>query len=128
MREVTFKVSQDKPMATEITKLDRKDLTSYIYVGTPINQQMYGSEPRIQLDQQLATVDEVQEFVIAQRENIIEKERTKFTISLKADGMVKMGLITDIKEELKEAQSYLINYSTVPAPDSEAMFEKNFNL
>jgi len=35
MREVTLLVKLKKPLATEIQKLERKDLTTYIYVGAP---------------------------------------------------------------------------------------------
>lgn len=125
MREVTLKVTQEKPQATQITKVERKDLTAYIYVGKPIDEVMYGSEPRIQLDQQLASVDEIQEWVVSTRSEINEKERTKFTVSIKADGMVKMGLIQDIKEQLQEAQAYIVNYSTLRATTDDDMFENN---
>jgi biopolymer transport protein ExbD len=34
------------------------------------------------------------------------------TVSIKADEQVKMGLVTDIKQELRKANSLKINYST----------------
>jgi len=52
MREVDLKISLKKPRATEIQKLERKDLVAYIYVGTPKNAATYGTEPRVQLDDQ----------------------------------------------------------------------------
>ncbi|KRO70965.1 MAG: biopolymer transporter ExbD, partial [Cryomorphaceae bacterium BACL18 MAG-120924-bin36] len=76
MREVTLLVKLKKPQATEIQKLERKDLTTYIYVGAPKNAEL-GSEPRIQLADQLASVGDVQQWVILQRESINEAERTK---------------------------------------------------
>ena len=72
MREVTLLVRVKKPKATEIQKLDRKDLTTYIYMGAPRNTELYGSEPRIQLDYQLCSVGDVQSFVILKREEINE--------------------------------------------------------
>ena len=35
MREVDLKVSVNKPQATEIQKLERKSLVTYIYAGSP---------------------------------------------------------------------------------------------
>ena len=42
MREVTLLVRLKKPKATEMQKLDRKDLTTYIYMGAPKNPELYG--------------------------------------------------------------------------------------
>ena len=68
MREVDLKISLKKPRATEIQKLERKDLVAYIYVGTPKNAATYGTEPRVQLDDQLATTQDIGGFVVVKRE------------------------------------------------------------
>jgi len=111
-----------KPKATEIQKIERKDLTTYIYVGTPNNTESYGSEPRVQLDDQLGLVSDVQAFVILKREEINEKERPKFMVSIKADVNVKMGLISDIKQELRKAQALKVMYSSSPASSAEDLY------
>lgn len=121
MREVELKVKVGKPQATEIQKLERKDLVAYIYVGPPTNTQLYGEEPRIQLDDQLASVEDVQSYVVIARDEINEKEQQLMTVSIKADGDVKMRLISDIKQQLRRAQALKINYSTNPAVDRESM-------
>ncbi len=114
MREVTLLVENTKPNATEIKKLERKSLVTYIYVGKPKQQYIpqVGSEPRVQLNDAFARVDEIQQYVITEREAINEAERPLMTVSIKADEDVKMGLITDIKQELRKANSLKINYST----------------
>jgi len=114
MREVTLKVNNDKPFATEIKKLERKSLVTYIYVGKPtmLYESQLGNQPVLQLDDAIARVDEIQNFVITKREEINEAERPLMTVSIKADKDVKMGLITDIKQELRQANSLKINYST----------------
>jgi biopolymer transport protein ExbD len=71
-----------------------------------------GEEPRIQLNDAFARVKELQQFVITEREAINEAERPLMTVSIKADEQVKMGLVTDIKQELRKANSLKINYST----------------
>jgi hypothetical protein len=82
-----------------------------------------GTEPRIQLADQLASVGDVQQWVILQREAINEAERTKFTVSIKADIDAKMGLISDIKQELRKAQALKLSYSANPAASPEELFK-----
>ena len=52
MRETENKVMVKLPEASEVAKLERKDLTSYINIGTPIRslQGQYGNDSRIQLN------------------------------------------------------------------------------
>lgn len=114
MREVEVKVENTKPKATEVKKLERKSLVTYIYIGKP--KKMYvsqaGSEPRLQLNDAFAKVKDVQQYAITEREAINEAERSLMTVSIKSDVDVKMGLISDVKQELRKANTLKINYST----------------
>ena len=67
MREVTVNVKQSLPQATELSKLEKKSLVSYIYVGEPKKQfqTMFGKAPRIQLNDQWANVNDIQDYVTA---------------------------------------------------------------
>ena len=114
MRETTLFVSVTTPKATEIKKLRKKSLVSYIYIGTPIKrlQASYGSEARIQLNDAFASVDDIQEFIATEQEARDEKEIPYMTTSIKADETAKMGIITDVKQELRKANALKINYST----------------
>jgi biopolymer transport protein ExbD len=128
MREVDLKVSVNKPQATEIQKLKRKSLVTYIYAGSPRQkyQDKFGKTPRIQLNDAFASLDDVQPFVIQERETKTEEERPMMTMSIKADKTVKMGLISDIKLELRKAQAYKINYSSNPAKDAQALYTADY--
>src|SRR5690606_35093441 len=110
MREVELLIDVKVPKASEIQKLERKDLTTYIYAGTPRSESL-GAEARIQLDDQLGTVRDVQPFVVIKREEINEAERALMVVSIKADVDVKMGLISDVKQELRKAQALRIIYA-----------------
>ena len=114
MREVDLNVDIMVPAAKEITKLEKKDLVSNIYVGVPMRKfvKTYGTEPRIQLNDQFATVEDIQAFISTERESRKEELRNKLTTSLKVDQYTKMGIITDIKQELRKASSLKLNYST----------------
>lgn len=114
MREVDLNVNIMVPEANEVTKLEKKDLVSNIYVGVPMRkfQKTYGTMPRIQLNDQFATVEDIQSFIASERESRKEELRNKLTTSLKVDQYTKMGIITDIKQELRKASSLKLNYST----------------
>ena len=67
MREVTLIVKVRLPEATEVQKLEKKSLVSFIYVGQPIKGNL-GTESRIQLNDQFATIDEIGAFIATERE------------------------------------------------------------
>jgi biopolymer transport protein ExbD len=113
MREVTYMVQMRLPQATELTKLEKKSLVSYIYVGEPLAQyqKTFGVAPRIQLNDQFANVSDIIDYVIAEREARNEAERSMIVTSLKVDENTTMGIVTDIKQELRKAAALHINYS-----------------
>ena len=113
MRETENKVQVKIPEASEVVKLERKDLNSYINIGTPIKslQAMYGTEARIQLNDSFKTTDDIRDFVAAERESKSEQDRQFMTISIRADQDVRMGIITDVKQELRRCSALKIMYS-----------------
>jgi len=114
MREVELNVEILVPEATEVQKLEKKDLVSNIYIGEPIGKfkKVYGSEPRIQLNDQFASVSDIRDFIASERESRSEEKRNKLTTLLKVDQNTKMGVITDIKQELRKASALKLTYST----------------
>jgi len=112
MREVTVRVRQNMPEATEVQKLEKKSLVSFIYIGEPKNAKLFGTKPRIQLNDVFAEVDDIPEFVAKEREARDEADRKFITTSLKVDGATKMGIVTDVKQELRKSGAFKINYST----------------
>jgi len=119
MREVTLKVKTKLPQATEVQKLDKKSLVSYIYIGPPTKSKLYGTNSRIQLNDSFANVGDIQEFIATEREDRDEADRKFITTSLKVDGMTKMGIVTDVKQELRKAGALKINYSTRKGRDKD---------
>lgn len=90
----------------------KKNLVSYIYIGIPLRPEIYGSEPRIQLNDQFGTVEQISEFIEMERAARPEQDRPFLTTSLKVDKDVRMGIVTDVKQELRKVGAYKINYST----------------
>ncbi|MGB4655701.1 MAG: biopolymer transporter ExbD [Bacteroidales bacterium] len=111
MREVSLIVRVSPPQATEVQRLERKSLVSFIYVGKPIRTQL-GTESRIQLNDAFATVNDISSFIIAERQARPESDRPLLTTSLKVDASTKMGIVTDIKQELRKTGAFKITYST----------------
>ena len=92
MRDQELLVRYKLPDATEVQKLEKKSLVSYIHIGQPSlsMQAKFGTAPRIQLN---------------------EADRAAMTVCLKADGTTKMGIVTDVKQELRRANALKINYA-----------------
>lgn len=113
MRDVELKVRVRNPEASEVTKLEKKSLVTYIYVGVPQNsfQSKFGTEPRLQLNDQFASVDDIQSYIVQERESMSETNRPLMTVSIKADYDCPMGIITDVKQALRKAQALKISYS-----------------
>jgi len=111
MRETTLYVKIKPPEASEAQKLERKSLVSYIYIGPPTRPKIYGNEPRIQLNDSYSNIKDIAEFITQEKESVKEEDRQKLTTSLKVDQKVKMGIVTDVKQELRKAGAFKINYS-----------------
>ena len=57
-------------------------------------------------------MDDIPEFIAKERESRDEADRKFLTTSLKVDGSTKMGIVTDVKQELRKSGAFKINYST----------------
>lgn len=111
MRDETLLVKIKAPGATEVEKLEKKSLVSYINIGPP-KQENLGSNARIQLNDSFARIADIREFILAEREALDEADKQFMTTSLKVDEETKMGVVSDVKQELRNIGAYKINYST----------------
>ena len=114
MRDSTLMVANTLPAADQIQKLDKKDRIMYIYAGKPSSRYIdkYGAAARIQLNDKFATVEEVGAFILAERASKRQELQNVLTTALKVDGDTKMGLVSDIKQELRKVNALKINYTT----------------
>ena len=113
LRDTENKVMVTIPEASEVVKLERKDLASYINIGTPTRQYQaqYGTEARIQLNDSFKTVDDIRDFIAAERDSRSEADRALMQVNIRADQDVRMGIITDVKQELRRCSALKIMYS-----------------
>ena len=113
MREVTLKVEFNTPKGTEIEKLEKKSLVSYIYIGKPTKEyrSKMGTGTRIQLNDAYAEIHDIGEYVYQERESMNERDKPFMKVSMKIDEDTQMGIVTDVKMALREAWALNIVYS-----------------
>jgi hypothetical protein len=109
MKEVDMQVDVKKPGATQAEKIEDKDNVDFIYVGYPLRESE-GTEPRIQLDDQLAlNVSQVGPWKLSKTRD--GKAIYEIVTSLKVHEDVGMLIVSAIKEELRNYDAIKINYS-----------------
>lgn len=110
LREVELQVRVNFTRAENIEKIEQKRLVSYIYVGP---ERLPGNR----LGQTLVQVDDALiEDIAAIRNLMYDKlqEQPKLIVSLRIDEETEAGIVNDIQQELREAGTLRINYSTKP--------------
>lgn len=114
MKDSTILVENTLPNATEVKKLEKKDRVIYIYVGKPTReyQKMFGTEPKIQLNDKFANVSEVGDYILQERAKKPQELQNVLTTALKVDKEANMGLVSDIKQELRKVNALKVNYTT----------------
>ena len=118
LRDSSLMVDLNVPQATELTKLNKKSLVNYLIVGKPNAKyrELYGTKPRLQLGDKFAELTEIPLFIEQHRQKVQEKDRGQINSSLKVDGEVTMGIISDIKTQLRKSGQLKVNYSAKPEP------------
>jgi biopolymer transport protein ExbD len=111
MREVDLKVKVNTPEASEIKKFKNKSLVTYIYIGEPTDKKL-GTSSRIQLGDAYAEVAEVGAYIETKRGEHDEAEVPLLVTALKVDLDTKMGIVTEVKQELRKVTALKISYST----------------
>ncbi len=114
MKDSSLMVENVLPNASEVKKLEKKDRVLYIYVGKPTReyQKVFGTESKIQLNDKFANVSEVGDFILQERAKKAQELQNVLTTALKVDKNANMGLISDIKQELRKVNALKVNYTT----------------
>ncbi|MDX1628574.1 MAG: biopolymer transporter ExbD [Fulvivirga sp.] len=113
LREVTINVKQRIPDATQLRKLQRKSLVSYLYIGEPKKVEQWGSEPRIQANDVFIEPKDVTLWVTREKDKLDEVERDQITIAMKVDKEAKRGLVSDVEFQLRKANARKLLYTTL---------------
>ncbi|WP_022836628.1 ExbD/TolR family protein [Salisaeta longa] len=110
LRETNLKVRTRLPAAEALTKIDQKRLISYLYIG-PIKQGENQGQTAIQIDD--ALIENKQ--AIRQIMYTKLQEQPKLIVSMKVDRRSQMEVVNEVQQELREAGTLRINYSSTPA-------------
>jgi len=112
MRETDLKIENPTlPSATEVKKLEHKSLVSTIYVGKAKDLKL-GRGDKIQLNDKIATAEDVTAFIYNERSQKSEAEHPYMTTSIKADVESSVGTITDIKLKLRDVTALKLSLSS----------------
>ena len=114
MKDSDLKIENKLPKANQTAKLHKKQYVMYIYAGKPSERyrNTLGASDRVQMADKIAPVSEVRNFVINERASRNSEDEKYLTASLKIDKNVKMGLVQDIKQELRKVDQLKVNYTT----------------
>lgn len=121
MRDSEIMVQIQVPAATELQKLEKKSLVTHIYIGTPMAKYaaVMGTAPRIQLNDQFAEPSAIPLFIANEKQKVVPaKLRDKMTAALRIDRDVKMGIVTDVKTELRRIDFRKVSYLATDLGDS----------
>ncbi|HMR88648.1 MAG TPA: biopolymer transporter ExbD [Saprospiraceae bacterium] len=113
MRDTELMVTTNTPQASELTKLEKKTLVNFIFIGRPTAKykEKSGTKPRIQLGDKFATPDDIPLFLEKFKTTVPEGQRSAIISSMKVDSEVTMGIVGDVKTALRKAGQLKINYS-----------------
>ena len=102
------------PTANQVQKLDKKDPVIYVYAGEPLPmyQEKFGKNAKIQINDVFVDVEQVGTPILKYKEGLQERYKEAFITSLKIDKHTKMGIIGDLKEQLRDINALKINYIT----------------
>ena len=111
MREVELMVKFKVPEASEIQKLEKKSLVTYIYMGQP-QEAKYGTGTFMQLNDKFAEVEDIHDYIASERNMLSEADQQFMTVSLKVDEATQMRYVTEVKQALRRAYALKISYSS----------------
>ncbi len=109
LREVELQVRVDFTRADNIEKIEQKRLVSYIYIGPEILGGGQYGDTRVQIDD--ALIDDIYAIRRLMYDKLMEEPR--LIVSLRVDQKSEMGIVSDVQQELREAGTLRINYSTL---------------
>ena len=111
------------PVASETGKLEDKTPTAYIQLGIPIQslQKVYGDKTSIQLNDAIKNKKDIRMFLDEKRASIKASyseidpqigasKAKKMVVCLNVDKKTRLGIVSEVKEELRSASALKVNY------------------
>lgn len=112
MRETEMKVRYVTPQSDDVEKLAKRQTITHIYIGMPTDAAPdEEGEVRIQFNDAIVDVSDIGRVVTAERSRMSDEDAQEMKVSIRADKNVPMGIISDVKDELRRAGALDIVYS-----------------
>ncbi len=119
MRETDLKIEAPRlPSAVEIKKLEHKSLVSTIYIGKAKDAKYGTGYNRIQLNDKIATPEDIPAFIFKERKDKSEEEIPYMTTSIKADKESSVGTLIDVRLKLRDVNALKLSLSTQKGSDN----------
>jgi biopolymer transport protein ExbD len=107
LRETDIRVQTTLPDAEALEKIEQKRLVSYIYIG-PLKEGENKGQTAIQIDDALiGNPASIQQIMYGKLQ-----EQPRLIVSLRVDRSSEMEVINAVQQELREAGTLRINYSS----------------
>lgn len=115
LRDDNLMVRNTLPKADQVEKL-KKDRSVYIYAGRPSDRyvEQFGTEGKIQIGDKYTDISNLKFALTEARARLLPELQDRIMIALKVDEETNTGLVTDIKQELRELNMLKIIYVTSP--------------
>ena len=108
MRTETPRFEVQTPTGRELTQPSNKRVITNLYVSTDPQ-----GTPLIQIGNDLLSLSQVAPTIAAMRQKLGDDEASLFTVNIKAHRHTPMGVISDIKHELRKSGALNIRYNAV---------------
>lgn len=114
LRDSNLMVQQTLPKGDQVEKL-QKDRSVFIFAGKPASgYERYGTEAKIQIGDKYTDVSNIKFALEELRRKLRPELQDKIMVALKVDGETNTGLVSDIKQELRDQNLLKIMYITTP--------------
>ncbi|HLW31007.1 MAG TPA: biopolymer transporter ExbD [Aequorivita sp.] len=118
LRDDNLLVQNTLPKADQVEKL-KKDRSVYIYAGKPSArfEERYGTEPKIQIGDKYTDLSNLKFALTESRQKLLPELQDKVMVALKVDEKTNTGMVTDIKQQLRDLNMLKIIYITSPGSE-----------
>ena len=106
MRSETPIMKIEVPQGTELTKPQHRRYITNLYIGSDKQ-----GNSRIQIGNTFVPIEQVGTVIQTLRNRINDDDRPYYVVSIRADKNTPMGIITDVKEELRRVGALKIRYN-----------------
>lgn len=115
LRDDNLLVDNTLPKADQVEKL-KKDRSVFIYAGRPSEQyrEKYGNESKIQIGDKYTDISNIKFALTEARQKLLPELQDKVMVALKVDEKTNTGMVTDIKQELRELNMLKVIYISSP--------------